>query len=144
MRELPEVREAKALMTEAMTWSVVKWLQDKKRVRKTADRANDALDALDLQVKSTWPAELKTAYQAAKTNHSDDGDLHRLARHLRQADVEACDARMDAEETFDRAERKLSTMLAREGCRKAIRSWELHEHAIRKSESASAPSDRRS
>jgi hypothetical protein len=41
---------------------------------------------------------------------------------------------MDAEETFDEAERQLSTSLAREGCRKAIQSWELHEKAIRRAE----------
>jgi hypothetical protein len=41
---------------------------------------------------------------------------------------------MDAEQTFDTAEKQLSTALAREGCRKAIRSWELRERAIRKAE----------
>ncbi|MGI9100900.1 MAG: hypothetical protein ACR2IF_00520 [Terriglobales bacterium] len=136
MRELPEVKEAKALMTEAVSWSVVKWLQEKKRVRKTADRANDALDALDQEVKATWSAELKSAYEAAKTNNTAGSDLGRLARQLYQADDAAYRMHEDAEETFDRAERKLSTMMAREGCQKAIRSWELHEQAIRKSESA--------
>jgi len=41
---------------------------------------------------------------------------------------------MDAEATFDEAEKQLSTRLAREGCRKAIESWDLHEKAIRKAE----------
>jgi hypothetical protein len=41
---------------------------------------------------------------------------------------------MDAEATFDLAEKQLSTSMAREGCRKAIHSWELHEKAIRKAE----------
>jgi hypothetical protein len=41
---------------------------------------------------------------------------------------------MDAEHTFDEAERLLSTSLAREGCQKAIRSWDLHEKAIRRAE----------
>jgi hypothetical protein len=49
-------------------------------------------------------------------------------------DAEAYQARMDAETTFDLAEKQLSTSLAREGCRKAIHSWELHEKAIRKAE----------
>jgi hypothetical protein len=43
---------------------------------------------------------------------------------------------MDAENTFDEAERQMSTRLAREGCSKAIASWELHEAAIRKAEVA--------
>jgi hypothetical protein len=46
-------------------------------------------------------------------------------------------AHLDAENTFDEAERQLSTRLAREGCAKAIASWELHEAAIRKAEAAS-------
>jgi hypothetical protein len=29
----------------------------------------------------------------------------------------------------------LSTSMAREGCRKAIRSWEAHEHVIKLAES---------
>jgi hypothetical protein len=41
---------------------------------------------------------------------------------------------MEAEKAFDDAERQLSTSLAREGCRKAIHSWDLHEKAIRKAE----------
>ena len=40
MRKLAEVEDAKALMTEPMGWSVVKWLSQKKRVRKAADLAN--------------------------------------------------------------------------------------------------------
>jgi hypothetical protein len=45
---------------------------------------------------------------------------------------------MDAESTFDEAEKQLSTALAREGCRKAIHSWELFEKAIHLSEGAAA------
>jgi hypothetical protein len=41
---------------------------------------------------------------------------------------------MDAEDAFDLAEKQLSTRLAREGCQKAIHSWDLHEKAIRKAE----------
>ena len=42
MDKLPEVETAKALMNEAVTWSVMKWLREKNRVRQTADRANAA------------------------------------------------------------------------------------------------------
>ena len=41
---------------------------------------------------------------------------------------------MAAEKTFDDAERRLSTSLAREGCQKAILSWEIHGRAIGESE----------
>lgn len=62
-----------------------------------------------------------------------------IAKKVKEADAEAYRARMDAEETFDEAEKKLSTALAREGCRKAIHSWELHEKAIRKAEALLPP-----
>ena len=58
------------------------------------------------------------------------------ARQIKQADDQAYRAHMDAEDTFDEAERQLSTRLAREGAAKAILSWELHESAIRKAEAA--------
>ena len=47
------------------------------------------------------------------------------------------DARLDAEDTFDEAERRLSAGMAREGARKAIESWELREKSIRKAEAVS-------
>jgi len=53
---------------------------------------------------------------------------------VKEADDQAHHARMDAERTFDEAERRLSTSMAREGCKKAIHSWDLHEKAIRRAE----------
>ncbi len=137
MRELPEVEKAKALMTEAVEWSVMKWLREKKRVRKTADRANDALDQLSKQTKLLWSEELRAVYGAlGTTSRATQGDTGMLnaVKQVKRADEEAFRARMDAETTFDEAERQLSTRMAREGCRKAIYSWELHEKAIRVAE----------
>ena len=137
---LPEVVTAKALMTEAMRWPVMKWLREKKRVRKTADQANAALDQLNLSIKERWPNDLRGAYDAlaAETGSGISGKKSQngsakiaLARKIKDAGDQACRARMEAEQTFDEAERKLSTALAREGCLKAIRSWELQEQAIR-------------
>lgn len=149
MRKLPEVEEAKALMNEAISWSVMKWLREKKRVRQVADRANAALDELDRSIKARWSAEIRVAYDelcaqsSAKERHSQpspknsdvntDGVRH-FARQVKKADDEAYRARMDAEKTFDEAERQLSTALAREGCHRAILSWDLHEKAIRRAE----------
>ena len=118
MEKLPEVETAKALMTEAVAWSVMKWLREKKRVRKTADQANAALDRLNAAVKDRWPDGVKAVN----------------AKKVKEADDEALRAHLDAEATFDEAEKLLSTRLAREGCRKAIQSWDLHEKAIRKAE----------
>ena len=149
MRKLAEVEDAKALMTEAMGWSVVKWLSEKKRVRKAADLANAGLDRLDQEIKTRWSEELKAAYselggnrgggaqrQHKQTSQGIDPQVMLLAKKLKESDDEAYRVRMDAEDTFDEAEKKLSTRLAREGCRKAIDSWDLHEQAIRKSEAA--------
>jgi hypothetical protein len=147
MRKLSEVEEAKALMTEAVEWSVMRWLREKKRVRKAADKANDALDALEQEIKREWSAELTAAYgellpasskqpRVKKDNDSISAEIRLAARQIKLADEQAYRAHMDAEETFDEAEKQLSTRLAREGATKAIASWELHEAAIRKAEAA--------
>ena len=147
MRKLSEVADARALMAEGMNWSVVRWLKEKKRVRKAADLANAALDRLDEEIKARWNDELKAAYSelggnsggAAQRHHKRasqdiDPQVMLLAKKLKESDDEAYRIRMVAEDTFDEAEKKLSTRLAREGCGKAIDSWDLHEQAIRKSE----------
>jgi len=150
MNKLPEVETAKALMTEATTWSVMKWLREKKRVRTTADMANAALDQRSETTKARWSDGLRAAYgelgsqtdgSAAKTQRKQlpgaiDPEAQLIAKKVKEADDEAYRARMDAEETFDEAERQLSTSMAREGCRKAIHGWELHEKAIRQAEAA--------
>jgi len=137
VRKLPEVEQAKALMIEAQEWSVMKWLREKKRVRKTADRANDALDQLSKEMKLLWPDELRAAYGSLARNSSrekPDAEIPNAVKQVKRADDESFRAHMDAESTFDEAERQLSTSMAREGCRKAIYSWELHEKAIRMAE----------
>lgn len=142
---LAEVVEAKAVMNEALDWSVVRWLREKKRVRKMADRANDALDKSIGAAKICWNAELVAAYASVegsrKNNNGDpniSGELLKIAGEFKRAHDSARRAREEAENIFDEAERQFSTRLAREGCRKAILSWELHEKAIRKAEAASA------
>lgn len=130
MSRLPEVEEAVAVMTEGAEWSVMKWLGQKKRVRRIADRANAALTAREEEVKRGWSAEMQAAY--AKTGNGLAAETAFAAKGVRQADEEARRAHDEAEATFDEAERQLSAGLAREGCRQAIRSWELHERAIHK------------
>ena len=151
MRKLLEVEDAKALMNAAMDWSLFTWLWEKKSVRETADKANAVLDRLNRKIKAGWREDLTAAYQqlVAESNgrgqrrKSDgqpsqviDPEVKLLARKVKDADDEAHRARMDAEATFDEADRQLSVRLAREGCQKAIRSWELHEKAMRKAEAA--------
>jgi len=150
MNKLPQVETAKALMTEAMGWSVMKWLREKKKVRKTADLANAALDQMSESVKARWTNGLRDAYATLGTTNGlavrgqrkqaseamDDPETKLVAKKIKEADDAAYRARMDAEKTFDDAEKQLSTSLAREGCRKAIHGWELHEKAIRMAEAA--------
>lgn len=136
MKKLLEVEIAKELMAEAMKWSVMKWMGEKKKVRKTADQANAALDQLREAATRNWPASMRTRYEALGSNGSspqkkESVNGHEAVSRCKQADDEANRARIIAEETFDRAERLLSTRLAREGCSQAIRSWELKEKAIR-------------
>jgi hypothetical protein len=142
MRKIPDVEEAKSLMLEAAEWSTFTWLWEKRRVRETADRANDALDRLNRAVKARWASDMKAAYKEisaknrAFTNGVASPEVLAYAEKVRVADDAAHRARKTAEETFDRAEREMSTNLAREGCRQAIHSWELHEKAIRRAEAA--------
>lgn len=133
MRRLAEVEEAVAVMTEGAEWSVVKWLSQKKRVRKIADRANAALDAAEAEVKRSWSDELRRAYSAVNGNGLAK-DVAAAVRRAKQADEVARRAHDDAEAAFDEAEKQMSARLAREGCGKAVLSWELHEKAIRHAE----------
>jgi hypothetical protein len=153
MRKLPEVREAKDLMNEALDWSTFRWLLEKPRVRATADRANAALDKLEKTAKAHWSDEIRAVYKSlsgkagsARQQRKDPqqprsagGPLNDLIEKLIEADKAAQRARMDAEETFDKAEKHMCVSLAREGCKKAIHSWELHEKAIRKAEAIVNP-----
>lgn len=133
MRKLAPVEEAKALMTVAQDWPVWRWLMEKGRVRKTADRATDTLGELERNVKAGWSEELRKA--AANGLRSLDQEFRLALQELKHADEAAEAARLDAEATFDEAERRLSATMAREGAQKAIASWKLREKAIRKAES---------
>jgi uncharacterized protein YukE len=149
MQKLIEVEEARALMNVAKDWSVWRWLTEKKRVRQAADRAVDALDAARREVKDGWSGDLHKAYaellphdskrqheKAKKDAEHIDAKIKAAANRVKDADDEAEAARLDAEETFEAAERRLSASLAREGARKALDSWDLKESAIRKAETA--------
>lgn len=134
MRKLVPVEEAKALMNEALDWSVWRWLMEKRRVRETADRATEALGECERKVKAAWSEELRKVATNGRLR-SLDSELKLALHELKQAEDAAEVARLDAEATFDEAERRLSASMAREGAEKAIASWELREKAIRKAES---------
>jgi hypothetical protein len=111
-------------------------LGNKKRVRKMADVANAALDAANAEFKAKWSSELRQAYESVSAKNASNLDPHLLAfaKKVKHADDEAKAARDKAENTFDEAERELSTRMAREGARQAIESWDLHEKALRLAE----------
>jgi len=154
MQKLVQVEEARALMTEAKDWSLWRWLWDKSRVRATADRAVDALAEAEKKVKATWTDDQKKAYRELEALASLNGnakgrrqyekareeaknvepEIKHAVERVKEADDVAYDARMDAEDTFDEAERRLDTDMARTGAQKAIDSWDLREKAIRKAE----------
>ncbi|MBZ5597142.1 MAG: hypothetical protein LAN83_02365 [Acidobacteriia bacterium] len=155
MRKLPAVEAARAVMTEAMDWSVWRWLLEKSKVREIADRATAALDRADRKAKAAWSDELKKAYSelanggaGLKRNGGgratpEDCDSVRpeirvTAKRIKQADDRAERVRLDAEDTFDEAEQQMSTSLAREGARKALLTYDLREKAIARSEAASS------
>ena len=129
MAKIAEVEEAKRLMTEAKEWSVWRWLTEKRRVRAAADAATAALDKAEMKVKARWPEDFKKSYR-----HKNTDGIHPEVAEVKKADDAAYRARMDAEATFDEAERHLSASMAREGAQKAIDAYCLHERAIRKAE----------
>ncbi len=134
----PELDQARKIMTEAKQWSVMKWLSEKKRVRKVADAANLALDTLEESLRANWDPQLAAAYKELKSGPSPKNATNpetvRLANSIRRAHDAALGMRMEAEAIFDKAEKRLSTAMAREGCDKALDGWEAHEEAIRLSE----------
>jgi len=155
MKKLPAVEDARAIMTQGMEWGVWKWLTEKKRVRAIADVARAALDDQEMKVKLTWSDEYKLAYnqlvsedgdakqargksksKADKpaTNGKIDPKVLATVTKVKEADDAAYNAHEDAEDIFAEAERKMSTSGAREGARKALEAYDLHEAAIRKAE----------
>ena len=154
MKKLEAVEEARAIMTLGMDWGVFKWLVEKPKVRKIADRATEALNNAEDTVKDTWSDELKLAYNYLATQEDDDSvkgkkggkskatakgidpEALAIAKGVYQADEETETMRLDAEDTFDEGEKKLSAAMAREGARKALATYDLHEKAIRKAEAA--------
>jgi hypothetical protein len=156
MRKIQSVEEAKALLNEAKDWGVWRWLTEKKRVRSAADLAWADLEEVERAIKSSWGEDLRKAYRelqaasavngnrkgkpayerAADEAKNVDPGLKVFAARLKEADDEAFQARMAAEETFDEAERRLSPSLARQGSEQAIEAYELREKYIRRAEAA--------
>ena len=152
MKKLSAVEQARHMMTEGIEWGVWKWLMEKKRVREVADEARAALDDCEMKVKLTWSDEYKLAYNQFVTENSNgkrtrkhakgngqvvkitDPKILSAVKRIAEADDEAYNAHEDAEDVFAEAERKMSTSMAREGARKALLAYDLHEAAIRKSE----------
>ena len=154
MKKLSAVEQARYIMTEGIEWGVWKWLMEKKHVREVADEARAALDECEMTVKLSWSDEYKLAYNQlvsesgngkrprknAKSNGQAkvkiaDARILAAVKRIAEADDDAYNAHEDAEEVFAEAERKMSTSMAREGARKALEAYDLHEAAIRKAES---------
>ncbi len=121
MHKLPAVEEAKQLFDEAKDWGMWRWLAEKRRARRTADAAWEALEQYEKKVKEGWSAGTKAAFR-------EDKALQAAARKAHQA-------HLDAEAQFDEADRRMSTEMARAGAQMAIDAWEMREKLIRKLES---------
>jgi len=152
MRKLAAVEDARAIMKEGMEWGVWKWLTEKPKVRRLADKARAALDENELKVKESWPDELKLAYNSLVSENGTGGKRKRQssgkangagkpdpkvlaqAKQVLEADDTAYNAHEDAEDVFAEAEKKMSTSMAREGARMALVAYDRHEEAIRKAE----------
>jgi len=139
MKKIAAVEEARAVMSEAADWGLWKWLLEKSRVQEIADRATAALANADKRVKASWSEELKKAYAGLEEGRKGNGiapHLRLAAQKVKAAYEKGQRARMEAEETFEQAERTMSTEMARVGARKALESYDLREGAIRRAEEA--------
>jgi hypothetical protein len=147
MRTIQSVENAKALLNEAKAWGVWRWLTEKKRVRTAADLAWADLEEVEKAVKASWSDDLRKAYRelslkgkahekAVEEAKNVDPELKTFAARLKEADDEAFQARMTAEDTFDEAERRLSIPMARQGSEQAIEAYDLREKYIRRAEAA--------
>ncbi len=121
MHKLPAVEEAKQLFEEAKDWGMWRWLAEKRRARRTADAAWEALEQYERKVKDGWGTSTRAAFR-------EDKALQSAARRAHQA-------HLDAEAQFDEADRRMSTEMAREGAQMAIDAWEMREKLIRRLES---------
>ena len=95
-------------------------MAEKRRARRTADAAWEALDACEQKVKARWNADVRAAADSDKA--------------LRAAKHKADRAHQAAEDQFDEADRRMSTSMAREGAQIAVDPWVLREEYIRKLE----------
>ena len=140
MPNLSAVLEARAIFNEALTWSVMKWLSEKKKVRKIADAANATLDNAEKELRRRWDPSIEEAYKTLqdRSSHLDtpSGEAFRLARAIKQAHDKAIELRAEAEAMFSKAEERLSVATAREACHKALEGWRFHEEAVGLSEKA--------
>lgn len=155
MERLAVVEEARALFARSETWSVVRWLAEKRAVRELANKATAALAAANGQAKAQWGDELRGAYAELDADTSADDEfagaerefasrqqstaseeVRRIARRVKEADEAARRATQKAEDTFALAERTLSVSLSRRGAAEAIESYDLRYEAIRLSEDA--------
>jgi hypothetical protein len=141
MQKVLPVEEAKSLMREAIDWSLWGWLTEKRRLRTTADRAWEALDDVEKKVKAGWSEDLQLAYRelqakGRKNGHTRDvpQEVKSALQKLKEAEDEAHALRMQAEETFDQADRRMSIPMACQGAKEAIEAWEMRERVIRKAE----------
>lgn len=142
MQKLAPVEEAKALFQEANDWSVWRWLTEKRKARKAADAAWEALETCEEKVKAGWNEDWQKAYSGlsakggakGRRNGGLDPELKAALERLHEASEEARQARDAAEAQFDEADRRMSTSMACQGAQMAIDAWELREKVIRKAE----------
>jgi hypothetical protein len=80
---------------------------------------------------------LSAKYEKARKEAADvDPKIKALAQKQKEIDDEAWRVRMQAEDMFDEAEKRLSTSMAREASQVAIDAYNLREKAVRKAETA--------
>jgi hypothetical protein len=89
--------------------------------------------------KSASPRKKEETQKTTKSRKKEetrktDSQILAAVKRVKEADDEAYNAHEDAEDVFAKAERKMSTSMAREGARMALIAYDVHEAAIGKAE----------
>jgi chromosome segregation ATPase len=136
---LRAVIEAKRLLEETKQWWPWSWAADlnKIKLRSAIETATKALEREVEKAKNSWSREMQRAYRELTVAESRrastsniDPEIKRAARKLKDAEDELNLATVQAQKTFDEAERELNPSKAREGALQTAKAIEKHETVL--------------
>jgi hypothetical protein len=145
---LHAVIEAKRLLDETQQWWPWSWASDlnKIKLRSAIETATRALELEVEKAKNSWSREMQRAYRELTIPESRrvstrniNPEVKRTARKLKDAEDELNQATLQAQKTFDEAERELNPSKAREGALQTAKAIAQHEFVLSIANAARKP-----